>query len=75
MRKLAKNDILLPYRNNPSEETNLEVLKLRTNMKQRNLKMKKLCPQTLKTLMNELNRPVSELVKNISEKTTYIIVY
>ena len=44
-------------------------------MKQRNLKMKKLCPQTLKTLMNELNRPVSELVKNISEKTTYIIVY
>ena len=75
MRKLAKNYILLPYRNNPSEETNLEVLKLRTNMKQRNLKMKKLCPQTLKTLMNELNRPVSELVKNISEKTIYIIVY
>ena len=75
MRKLAKNYILVPYRNNPSEETNLEVLKLRTNMKQRNLKMKKLCPQTLKTLMNELNRPVSELVKNISEKTIYIIVY
>ena len=75
MRKLAKNCILVPYRNNPSEETNLEVLKLRTNMKQRNLKMKKLCPQTLKTLMNELNRPVSELVKNISEKTIYIIVY
>ena len=75
MRKLAKNYILVPYRNNPSEETNLEVLKLRTNMKQRNLKMKKLCPQTLKTLMNEHNRPVSELVKNISEKTIYIIVY
>ena len=32
-------------------ELYLEVIKLRSNMKQRNVKMKKLCSKTLKTLL------------------------
>ena len=35
----------------------LEVIKLWSNMKQSNFKMKNLCSETLKTLINELNRP------------------
>ena len=39
-------------------------------MKQSNFKMKKLCSETLKTLINELNRPGNALLRmrNFSEK-------
>ena len=38
-------------------------------MKQWRFKMKKLCPETLKSLINELNRPGSTSVRNVSGKS------
>ena len=38
-------------------------------MKQSNFKMKKLFSETLKTLINELNRPDNALLRNFSEKS------
>ena len=62
MRKLTKNKtclkILAPYLIILLKKLYLEVIKLRSNMKQRNFKVKKLCTETFKTLINvnELSR-------------------
>ena len=39
-------------------------MKLRSNMKQRNFKMMKLCSKTLETLINELNRPMHTVIND-----------
>ena len=47
-------------------------------MKQWNFRMKKLCPETVKTLINELNRPGSQAVhkwEGSQKKAIFIIAY
>ena len=75
MRKLPKTIdisgnqkyILVPYVNNPSEETIFGSNKIKEQCGTMKLQNEELSSETLKTLINELNRPGSQIV-HISEK-------
>ena len=66
MRKLPRTRHIWNYRYHTKifllKKLYLEVIKVNSNMKQWNFKMKNLCSETLKTLINELNRPGSQIV-------------
>ena len=79
MRKLTKNykylEILVPYLNNPSEEAIFGSHKIRSNMKEWNFKMRKLCSKTFKILSKELNRPGSIHKWETSQKKARVLQY
>ena len=56
--ELSFSEILVPYLKNPSEEDIFGSNNIKEEHEKWNFKIKRLFPKTLKTLSNELNRPM-----------------